>query len=251
MIRMLKCAKDSAIKARTQAVNQMKSVVVTAPAELRELLGSLTLAALVSRCKSFRTGRLDDPTAAAKFTLRSLACRHRQLSKEIQDLQAELARLTRQASPALVSIFGIGPDTAAALLITAGSNPERLHSEAAFAALCGANPMPASSGKTNRHRLNGGGGPPGQCSPAPRRRCQAPLRPQDQGVHASTHWRGTEQDRGHPLPETLCRSGSLLRFTETCYRSPMRVYTSIATVFGVKRKELRMANSYLPRMHDA
>ena len=157
MIRMLKCAKDSAIKARTQAVNQMKSVVVTAPAELRELLGSLTLAGLVSRCKSFRTGRLDDPTAAAKFTLRSLACRHRQLSMEIQGLQAELARLTRQASPALVSIFGIGPDTAAALLITAGSNPERLHSEAAFAALCGASPIPASSGKTNRHRLNRGG----------------------------------------------------------------------------------------------
>ena len=66
-------------------------------------------------------------------------------------------RLTRTAAPALVGIFGIGPDSAAALLIAAGSNPERLRSEAAFASLCGVNPIPASSGKTNRHRLNRGG----------------------------------------------------------------------------------------------
>ena len=154
MIRMLKCAKDSAVKARTQAVNQMKSLVVTAPAELRELLNGLPPAALASRSKSFRPSPLNDPTAAAKYTLRSLACRYCQLNKEIKNLEAELSLLTRQASPALVSIFGIGPDTTAALLITAGSNPERLHSEAAFAALCGVSPIPASSGKTNRHRLN-------------------------------------------------------------------------------------------------
>ena len=157
MIRMLKSAKDSAVKARTQAVNQMRALVVTAPAELRELLDGLTIAALAARCKGFRPGRLDNPTSAAKYTLRSLACRHLQLSKEIHDLKAELERLTRKAAPALVCIFGAGPDTAAALLITAGSNPERLHSEAAFASLCGVNPIPASSGKTNRHRLNRGG----------------------------------------------------------------------------------------------
>ena len=87
----------------------------------------------------------------------SLAGRYYQLSKEIHDLKAKLERLTRTAALALVSVFGIGPDTAAALLITAGSNSERLHSEAAFAALCGVNPIPASSGKTNRHRPNLGG----------------------------------------------------------------------------------------------
>ena len=75
----------------------------------------------------------------------------------MQDLEAEIRRLTRTAVPALVDGFGIGPDTAAALLIAAGSNPDRLHSEAAFASLCGVNPIPASSGKTNRHRLNRGG----------------------------------------------------------------------------------------------
>ena len=72
-------------------------------------------------------------------------------------MKAELERLTQATAPALVKAFGIGPDTAAALLIAAGSNPDRLHSEAAFASLCGVSPVPASSGKTNRHRLNRGG----------------------------------------------------------------------------------------------
>ena len=157
MIRMLKSAKDSAVKARTQAVNQMKALVVTAPAELRETLDGLTTIALITRCKSFRPGRLDDPKAAAKYALRSLACRHRQLNQEVQELETELERLTRVAAPALVNAFGIGPDTASSLLIAAGSNSDRLRSEASFASLCGVNPIPASSGKTNRHRLNRGG----------------------------------------------------------------------------------------------
>ena len=157
MIRMLKSAKDSAVKARTQAANQMKALVVTTPAQLRETLDGLTTAALAARCKSFRPGRLKDPAAAAKYALRSLARRYRQLGKESRELQTELERLTRMASPELVRIFGVGPDSAACLLVAAGSNPERLHSEAAFASLCGVNPIPASSGKTNRHRLNRGG----------------------------------------------------------------------------------------------
>ena len=157
MIRMLKSVKDSAVKARTQAINQMKALVVTAPAELRETLDGLPTGALATRCASFRLGRLGGPTAAVKYALRSLARRYRQLTKEVKDLEAELKPLIRTIAPALVSAFGIGPDTAAALLIAAGSNPERLHSEAAFASLCGVNPIPASSGKTNRHRLNRGG----------------------------------------------------------------------------------------------
>ena len=158
MIRMFKNAKDSAVKARTQAINQMKALVVTAPARLRERLTGLTAAALVTRSKSFRPGRLDDPTAAAKYTLRSLARRYRQLSKEIHDLEGETGTTHSYGiSPALVDSYGIGPDTAATLLVAAGSNPERLDSEASFASLCGVNPIPASSGKTNRHRLNRGG----------------------------------------------------------------------------------------------
>ena len=72
-------------------------------------------------------------------------------------MKAELERLIQATAPALVEAFGVGPDTAAALLIAAGSNPDRLNSEAAFASLCGVSPVPASSGKTNRHRLNRGG----------------------------------------------------------------------------------------------
>ena len=157
MIRMLQSAKDSAVKARTQALNQMKALIVTAPSELRETIGGLPTRALVIRCKTFRLGSMEGPTAAAKYTLRSLARRYRQLNEEIHDLRKELERLTHAVAPVLVDTFGVGPDTAATLLVAAGDNAERLHSEAAFASLCGVNPIPASSGKTNRHRLNRGG----------------------------------------------------------------------------------------------
>ena len=157
MLRMLKGARDSAVKARTQAGNQLKALVVTAPAELRETLDGLTIIALARRCRSFRPSRLDGPRTAAKYALRSLACRYRQLSEEVRELGVEMERLTRSIAPALVEAFGVGPDTAATLLVAAGSNPERLRSEAAFASLCGVNPIPASSGMTNRHRLNRGG----------------------------------------------------------------------------------------------
>ena len=157
MIRMLRSARDSAVKARTQAGNQMKALVVTAPAKLRETLDGLTTSALTKRCRNFRPSRLDDPKAAAKYTLRSLACRYRHLSDEVRDLDAEIKRLTRSIAPTLVDAFGVGPTTAATLLVVAGSNSDRLRSEAAFASLCGVNPIPASSGKTNRHRLNRGG----------------------------------------------------------------------------------------------
>ncbi len=157
MIRMLKGAKDSAVKARTQAINQMKALTITAPVELREALCGLEGIKLVARCAGFRPGAVVTPLSAAKYALRSLARRCRQLSEEINHIKTELSRLVAETAPALTEPIGIGPDTAATLLVTAGDNPERLRSEAAFAALCGVSPIPASSGKTNRHRLNRGG----------------------------------------------------------------------------------------------
>ena len=214
MIRMLKSARDSAVKARTQAINQMKALVVTAPAELRESLDGLTTSALAKRCGNFRPSRLNDPKAAAKYALRSLACRYRRLSDEVRDLEAEMERLTRSVAPALVKAFGVGPDTAATLLIPAGSNPDRLRTEAAFASLCGVNPIPASSGKTNRHRLNRGGDR--QANAALYRivivRLCHDARTQ---AHMRRH-RGNEQARCHPLSQTLCRSRSLLSHSEPC-----------------------------------
>ncbi len=157
MIRMLQSTKDSDVKARTQALNQMKALIVTALSELREAISGLPTRSLVTRCKCFRLGSMKGPTAAAKYALRSLARRYSQLSEEIQGLRKELERLTRAVAPVLVDTFGVGPETAATLLVAAGDNADRLHSEAAFASLCGVNPIPASSGKTNRHRLNRGG----------------------------------------------------------------------------------------------
>ena len=146
MIRMLKTAKNSALKARTQAINQMKALIITAPAELRQTFEGLTKGTLITRCVGFRPGDLVTPMTAAKHALRSLARRYRHLTSEIEDLESELDQLTLMTAPALVEVFGVGADTAASLVVTAGDNPERLKSEAAFAALCGVSPIPASSG---------------------------------------------------------------------------------------------------------
>jgi transposase len=135
----------------------MKAFVVTAPSELREKLRSLSSSRLVARCLGFRAGVLNTSVAVAKHTLRSLARRHQQLTSEIREIESELHRLTLETAPALVNTFGVGPNTAATLLITAGCNPDRLRSESAFAALCGIAPIPASSGNNHRHRLSRGG----------------------------------------------------------------------------------------------
>lgn len=157
MIRALRAARSSAIKARTQAINAIKALVVSAPAELREQLRALSAIQLVRTCSRLRPGPITDPMAATKLALRSLAGRHEALAAEIKALDPELLRLTDQAAPRLVGLFGVGPDVAGTLLVTAGDNPERLRSEAAFAHLCGVSPIHASSGKTVRHRLNRGG----------------------------------------------------------------------------------------------
>ncbi len=157
MIRMLKSTKDSAVKSRIQALHQMRVLIITASSRLRESLHVLTSRVLINRCKSFRPSRLKSLMAAAKLALRSLARRYFSLDQEIQNLLANLEHLTPAVAPALVNSYCIEPYTATTLLVAAGSNPERLHSEAAFASLCGVNPIPASSGKTNRHRLNRGG----------------------------------------------------------------------------------------------
>ena len=114
MIRMLKCAKDSAVKARTQAINQMKALVVTAPAELRETLDGLTAGALVTRCKSLRPGRLDGPHGRGQVRA-SLPCLPLPSAQQGGPRPRDRARSTHPdgAAPALVSIFGIGPDSAA------------------------------------------------------------------------------------------------------------------------------------------
>lgn len=157
VIRILKLTRDSAVKAQTQAVNQLKAVLVTAPCELRESLTGLGQVTLLERCAALRPGEPTTPLSAAKYSLRLLARRALTLRAEAKHLRRHLTELTTAAAPALVALTGVGPDTAAATLLAAGDNPHRLHSEAAFAALCGTNPIPASSGKITRFRLNRGG----------------------------------------------------------------------------------------------
>jgi transposase len=158
MIRALRAARRSAIKARTQAANQLQGLRVTAPEGLRHRLRNLSTKELVSVARRFRLG--DGPSdvpAATKFALRSVARRYETLSAEIVELDAHLDRLVTQVAPELVSLPGIGTENAATLLIVAGDNPQRLSSEASFASLCGVAPIEASSGKVVRHRLNRGG----------------------------------------------------------------------------------------------
>jgi transposase len=157
MIRQIKVARDGARKARSAALIALKSIVVNAPSELRESLAGLTTVALVQRCAGYRPGDVDSVHASTKYTLRSLARRWVVLGEEIVEHDRLLDRLTEEAAPTMREAFGIGPDVAAEMLIVFGDNPERIHSEAAFAKLCGACPIPASSGLTNKHRLYRGG----------------------------------------------------------------------------------------------
>jgi transposase len=157
MIRSLRVARATAIRARTQAINAIKALLVTAPVELREQLRDLPTATLVAAAVALVPDKITSPLAPAMLALRTLAHRHQALSVEIKTLTAELDRLTATAAPELVALFGVGQDSAGALLVAAGDNPQRLRSEACFSMLCGSSPIQASSGKTVRHRLNRGG----------------------------------------------------------------------------------------------
>jgi len=157
MLRALRVARQTAVKARTQAINAIKALLVTAPTELREQLAGLPTTKLIRQAATLDPGTLATPMAAATLALRGLARRYQHLDAEISLLTGTLDQLTATTAPKLRDLLGVGPDCAAALLITAGDNPSRLHSEAAFAALCGSSPVEASSGKTRRHRLNQGG----------------------------------------------------------------------------------------------
>ena len=155
MIRALRAARRSAVKGRAQAANQLKAMLITAPEGLKSELRALSTAKLVTKVSRFRPGtNPSDVEAATKFALRSVARRYQRLSEEISELDEQLDRLVAEAAPELLCVEGVSTDTAASLLIAAGDDPERIKNEAAFAHLCGVAPIPASSGKTVRHRLN-------------------------------------------------------------------------------------------------
>jgi transposase len=209
MLRALRVARQTAVKARTQAINALKGLLVTAPAELREQLAGLPTARLVSAAATLEPGTLATPAAAVMLALRALARRYQHLDAEVALLTEQLDTLTAKHAAALRGLRGVGPDSAAALLIAAGDNPQRLRSEAAFAALCGSSPVEASSGKTRRHRLNRGGDR--QANAALHRVVvgAAALAPAHPRLRHAPHRPGQDQQGGHPLPQALRRPRSL------------------------------------------
>jgi len=156
-MRTVAVARRSAVKAKTQAINQLRAILVSAPQDIRERLWKAKADQCVAGCAHLRQLGATTLLQTLTTTLRLLAKRWLMLVAELKELDATLEQLTTQFAPHLREQFGVGPQTAATLIAVAGDNSERLPSEAALAALCGVNPLPASSGKTIRHRLNRGG----------------------------------------------------------------------------------------------
>ena len=158
MIRHLKIARDTAVKSRSQAMVTLKTLIINAPAELRDGLDQVKgKVALIRYITALRPGKITSTTASAKAAMRALARRWLMLHEEIQAHDKELERLVAAKAPDLLASHGIATMTVAEMLILIGDDPSRIRSEAALAKLCGACPIPASSGKTNRFRLNRGG----------------------------------------------------------------------------------------------
>lgn len=156
-LRIINVARRSAIKASTQAINQLRALLVSAPQDVRDKLWKSKPHECVTACINSEVSEHSPLRIALCSTLRSLAKRWMALTEELNELDESLDKLTRKYASNLRSQFGVGPQTAATLLAVAGDNPERLKNEAALASLSGVNPLPASSGKTVRHRLNRGG----------------------------------------------------------------------------------------------
>ena len=156
-VRQLRVARSGAMKARTAAANQLHSLTDTAPDALRQRLRPLTTRARATTASRFRGGDTASPLGAAKLALAAVARRWLALSEEIAALDRAIKAILDQIAAPLLQRHGVGYETAGALLVTAGDNPERIASEKSYAALCGTSPVEISSGRTNRHRLNRAG----------------------------------------------------------------------------------------------
>jgi transposase len=158
-LRVLRTTRTTAIKCKRAALQQLHNTIVAAPDSVREQMRNQTRMQLLRSLVASRPDRVAfrDPTIVTRIALKSLARRVLELNDEIADLDLLIGPLVAELAPSLLALTGVGVESAGAFLVAAGDNPERLTSEASFAMLCGACPIPASSGKTNRHRLNRGG----------------------------------------------------------------------------------------------
>jgi len=158
-LRVLKACRKTAVAARRIALQMIQNTIVCAPDGLRDVLRTMTRMQLIRTLAAWRPDltAYRDVESAYRISLKSLARRYLELHDEIADLEAMIGPIVEELAPDLVARNAIGHTSAAQLLLTAGDNPKRLRSEASFAALCGVSPVPASSGKTIRHRLSRGG----------------------------------------------------------------------------------------------
>src|SRR5437016_6421878 len=156
-IRALMVAKRSARQERTQAVNQARALIMTGPEELRARFARRSPAQLIEAIAVLRPRPGDVPGYATRVALRELGRRAQFLDAQLGRLDELIVPLVTERAPGLLALHGVGPDTAALLLVAAGDHPERLRSEAAWAHMCAVAPLPASSGKVTRYRLNPGG----------------------------------------------------------------------------------------------
>lgn len=150
-LRQMRLVKSSAVKARTTAINQLKGLVVGSEPGLRDELRAVTTKALVRACAIML------PNTVEKMLMAELAHRIIYLTSELSNLETVMTEMVTACAPELLKQFGVGYDSAAALLIAVGDNPERMKNQASFAALCGVSPVEFSSGKTTKRRLNRGG----------------------------------------------------------------------------------------------
>jgi transposase len=156
-IRALMVAKRTARSERTQTINQARALVVTGPDDIRIRFAQHTPAGLVAELAALRPRPGAVVGYATRIALRELGRRAQFLDRQLQRLDEFIVPLVTARAPGLLALYGVGHDTAAVLLVAAGDHPERLRSEAAWAHLCATAPIPASSGKVTRHRLNRGG----------------------------------------------------------------------------------------------
>src|SRR6266516_931421 len=150
-LRLLLLERRSAIQARTAALNQLSALVVTAPEQLRQRLGALSGERLAQAAARLRPG-----ADVSRAVLQRLGRRVERLNHEVLEVDGRLLEILTEVAPALLAECGVGPVCAAQLLVSSG-DPQRMASEASFAALAGTSPLDASSGQQRRHRLNRGG----------------------------------------------------------------------------------------------
>jgi transposase len=157
-MRVLLVAKRSARAQRIQTLNQLRHLVFTGPESIRSRFKDRYKTGLITEAAAMRPRPGSDPVLfTTKVVIRGLARRIQGLNAEMATIDAMLGELVTEVAPSLLELYGVGIDSAASLLVTAGDNPDRLRSERSWAHLCGVTPIPASSGKTIRHRLNRGG----------------------------------------------------------------------------------------------